>query len=121
MLPETVEKAGAVSAAGVSVGLVLHYLGKVVLKIAERWRPSDVVEDSIAESLRKTIDHQSEQIHDLERDNTALRVDIKALRVEARKSAIDAYIKQAMIENFLVDFPHHAPWWRERLANRVDG
>lgn len=116
MLPEGLEKGSIVAAIGLAVAAAISGVTKIILKIAERWRTTDVVQETIVQGLHRTIKHQAEQINALEETEKELRSDLKAVRVEARKSAVDAYIMRAQIENFLIDFPHHQEWWKARLS-----
>lgn len=108
---------------GGSLGLALLWLlgkssdlfGKLIDKKKE---PHEVME-GVSESLRETIkslqqtnDHQSEQIHGLEKD-------VGELRKELRKTSIQFYELTLAVNHCASQFPDTAAWWAAVLK-RLD-
>lgn len=66
--------------------------------------------DAAMASMRATIEHQTGQIGDLEKD-------VAALRKEVRHASVRAYKLTVAIQNYIIDYPHSAEWWAKKLKD----
>lgn len=84
----------------------------LLLKAREDRKPKEKQQhdmlDDIIDSEHKSYLHASARWVECEQDRDKLRAMLS-------EKTIQAYHYRTMIENFLIDYPHHGDWWAQRL------
>lgn len=102
------EKTGTLGVVGLAVAAALHQLGKLAIKIADRWRTPQQIKREEMELSHEQTDYLNEQLE------KALN-DLRVVRERLRSKETEAHQYETLVYNFLIDFPHHTDWWRKRL------
>lgn len=85
----------------------LLWMGKREDRKAKQKEKHEVLDD-VLESQRVSYLHATKTLHECEMDR-------EKLRDMLNDKTILAYQYRVLVENFLIDFPHHTEWWSSRL------